>query len=58
MTISMQPGGIVIGGRRVPTDDDRDKERAAIQLDETRFGPEAIAGLDWAKAPMVEHWKA
>ena len=51
MTISMQPGGIVIGGiviggRREPTDDDRDKERAAIQLDETRFGPEAIAGLD------------
>jgi tRNA-Thr(GGU) m(6)t(6)A37 methyltransferase TsaA len=46
MTVSMQPIGIVIGGRREPTDDDWDKERAAIQLDKTRLGPDSIAGLD------------
>ena len=46
MTITMQPVATVIGGRQEPTDDDWDKERAVIQLDETRFGAESIAGLD------------
>ena len=46
MTIAMQPVGTVMGGRSEPTDDDWDKERAVIQLDESRFGPESIAGLD------------
>ncbi len=46
MTIAMQPVATVIGGRREPTDDDWDKERAVLQLDESRYGPEAIAGLE------------
>jgi len=46
MTINLEPIAYVIGGREKPTDDDWDKERAVIQLDETRFTAEAIEGLD------------
>lgn len=46
MTITLEPVATVVGGRAEPTDDDWDKERAVIQLDETRFTGESIAGLD------------
>ena len=46
MTITLEPIATVIGGRAEPTDDDWDKERAVIQLDEKRFTADAIAGLD------------
>tara|TARA_B100000676_G_C17783949_1_gene683410 strand:+ start:106 stop:567 length:462 start_codon:yes stop_codon:yes gene_type:complete len=46
MTIVLEPVAHVVGGRAEPTDDDWDKERAVIQLDESRFNAEAIAGLD------------
>ena len=46
MTIMLEPIAYVIGGREKPTDDDWARERAVIQLDETRFTAEAIEGLD------------
>ncbi len=46
MTIKLQPVATVVGGRIEAVDDDWDKERAVIALDETRFDAEAIAGLD------------
>ncbi len=46
MTITMEPVAIVVGGRAEAVDDDWGGERAAIVLDEARFTPEAIAGLD------------
>ena len=46
MSIALEPVATVVGGRADPVDDDWDKERAVIQLDEARFTAEAIAGLD------------
>lgn len=46
MSIVLEPVARVVGGRAEPTDDDWDKERAVIQLDESRFTAEAVAGLD------------
>ncbi|RJF86660.1 S-adenosylmethionine-dependent methyltransferase [Oleomonas cavernae] len=46
MDIVMQPVGQVRGGRNVPEDDDWGRSRAAIALDPSRFGPEALAGLE------------
>lgn len=42
----MTPIGRVEGGRETPEDDDWGASRAAILLDATRFGPDALAGLD------------
>jgi tRNA-Thr(GGU) m(6)t(6)A37 methyltransferase TsaA len=44
--IGVQPVGHVRGGRIDPLDDGWDAEQCAIVLDGTRFGPEALAGLD------------
>ena len=41
----MEPVGFVRGGRTDPVDDDWGKSAATIVLDEGRFGPEALAGL-------------
>lgn len=38
--------GRVVGGRSRPDDDDWGANRASIQLDAERFGPEALTGLD------------
>lgn len=46
MTVTLEPVAVVVGGRKEAEDDDWDKERAVIALDETRFTSEAIAGLD------------
>ncbi len=46
MTVVLEPIATVVGGRAEATDDDWDKERAVIQLDESRFDAEAISGLD------------
>lgn len=45
-TITLEPVGHVVGGRIEAFDDDWDTEQALIRLDGTRFGPEALAGLD------------
>ena len=42
----VEPVGRVVGGRAQPIDDDWGASRATIRLDESRFGPEALAGLD------------
>lgn len=39
------PVGHVFGGRTAPTDDDWGGNRVTIELDSSRFGPEALAGL-------------
>ncbi|GAA2797616.1 SAM-dependent methyltransferase [Nonomuraea dietziae] len=44
--IVVQPVGTVVGGRAEAFDDDWNVEKALIRLDGTRFGPEALAGLD------------
>jgi tRNA-Thr(GGU) m(6)t(6)A37 methyltransferase TsaA len=44
--IALEPIGVVVGGRTEPTDDDWGAVRAAIRLDASRFGPDAVAGLD------------
>ena len=43
--IALEPIGHVRGGRAEAIDDDWGKSRAVIELDPTRFGPEALAGL-------------
>ena len=44
--IVMRPIGIVVGTRKEPTDDDWGKESAEIALDESQFGPAALAGIE------------
>jgi tRNA-Thr(GGU) m(6)t(6)A37 methyltransferase TsaA len=44
--IIMQPIGVVRATRAAPTDDGWDAEAARIVLDASRFGPEALLGLD------------
>ena len=45
MAFELEPVGFVRGGRKDPVDDDWGKSVATIVLDEGRFGPEALAGL-------------
>ena len=45
MTFAVEAVGHVRGGRDQPIDDDWGDSRARIELDATRFGPEALAGL-------------
>jgi tRNA-Thr(GGU) m(6)t(6)A37 methyltransferase TsaA len=44
--IALEPIGVVVGGRTEPTDDEWAAVRATIRLDASRFGPDAVAGLD------------
>jgi tRNA-Thr(GGU) m(6)t(6)A37 methyltransferase TsaA len=44
--ISLEPVGVVVGGRREPIDDDWGDVAAVIRLDGQRFGQDAVAGLD------------
>ena len=44
--ISLTPVGLVRSTRTEPADDGWDAELVRIELDATRFGPEALAGLD------------
>jgi tRNA (adenine37-N6)-methyltransferase len=44
--ISLAPVGVVVGGRAEAVDDDWGAVEAVIRLDATRFGPDAVAGLD------------
>ncbi len=46
MQITIEPIGHVRGGRADPVDDDWGASHAAIELDVSRFAPEALAGLD------------
>lgn len=46
MGLMLEPVGFVEGGRIEPDDDDWEGVEAVIALDETRFGPEALWGLD------------
>lgn len=43
---TVEPIGVVRSTRSVVEDDLWDRERARIELDPTRFGPEALSGLD------------
>lgn len=45
MDYTVTPIGYVRGGRAEAVDDDWGEERAVIELDTSRFGPEALAGL-------------
>jgi tRNA (adenine37-N6)-methyltransferase len=44
--VTLEPVGVVVGGRDEVRDDGWDAERAVIRLDAARFGPAAVAGLD------------
>lgn len=46
MTFTLEPIGHVRGGRAEATDDDWGLSRAVIELDGSRFEPDALAGLD------------
>lgn len=46
MSFTILPVGQVVGGRVPADDDDWDAVTARIELDTTRFGPEALLGLD------------
>jgi tRNA (adenine37-N6)-methyltransferase len=46
MQYTIQPIGHVRGGRAEPTDDNWGESRSIVELDPSRFGPEALAGLD------------
>ena len=45
-TLTLTPIGVVRSTRTDPADDEWDKELASIALDEARFRPEALVGLD------------
>jgi tRNA-Thr(GGU) m(6)t(6)A37 methyltransferase TsaA len=44
--ISLEPIGVVVGGRTAAVDDDWGKVESVIRLDRNRFGPAAVSGLD------------
>lgn len=46
MGITLEPVGVVRGGRDLAEDDDWGTSRARIELDAGRFGPDALAGLE------------
>lgn len=46
MTFTVTPVGVVRSTRNAVADDAWDRERASIDLDPDRFGPEALLGLD------------
>ena len=53
MPFTIEPVGVVRGGRDQPIDDDWGKSRARLVLDE-RFPPEALAGLgDFSHAEVI-----
>jgi tRNA-Thr(GGU) m(6)t(6)A37 methyltransferase TsaA len=45
-SIEMHPVGVVRGGRTEPVDDDWGSSEATIVLDNDRFSPDAVAGLN------------
>jgi tRNA-Thr(GGU) m(6)t(6)A37 methyltransferase TsaA len=44
--VTLEPVGVVVGGRAEPIDDDWGTVEAVIRLDGQRFAPDAVAGLD------------
>jgi tRNA-Thr(GGU) m(6)t(6)A37 methyltransferase TsaA len=44
--ITLEPVGVVVGGRVEAVDDDWGRVEAVIRLDGMRFGPEVVEGLD------------
>ena len=55
--ITLTPVGWVRGGRAAAEDDAWDAERARIELDAARFGPDALLGLDsFSHAEIVFHF--
>ena len=44
--ITLEPVGLVVGGRHDTEDDEWGRVEAVISLDSDRFGPEAVAGLE------------
>ncbi|WP_328666358.1 SAM-dependent methyltransferase [Streptomyces sp. NBC_00322] len=55
--VECRPVGRVVGGRSVVEDDDWGPESAVIRLDGTRFGPEALFGLeDFSHLEIVYHF--
>jgi tRNA-Thr(GGU) m(6)t(6)A37 methyltransferase TsaA len=44
--VTLQPIGVVRGGRAAPEDDGWDAENCTIELDPSRFGPDSLAGLE------------
>ena len=50
----LQPVGFVRGGRDTPIDDDWAASRARLELDQSRFTPDALAGLaEFSHAEVV-----
>jgi len=43
--ITLEPVGVVVGGRAEPIDDDWGGIEARIRMDAARFGPDAVEGL-------------
>lgn len=55
--IALVPIGHVRGGRAEPLDDDWGESRARIELDPSRFGPDALAGLaDFSHLEVIFHF--
>jgi tRNA (Thr-GGU) A37 N-methylase/catechol 2,3-dioxygenase-like lactoylglutathione lyase family enzyme len=53
----MRPIGTVVGGRTEAADDNWESVRAAIELDATEFGPDALAGIeDFSHLEVVYHF--
>ena len=44
--IVLEPIGVVVGGRTEPIDDDWGAVESVLRLDSTRFGNDAVAGLE------------
>ena len=57
--VCIEPIGWVRGGRIEAVDDDWESVQATIELDERRFGPESLTGLDaFSHITVVFHFHA
>ncbi len=51
MGLNINPIGIIRGGRNTPEDDNWGESICLLELDNTSFGPDALAGLsDFSRA--------
>jgi tRNA (adenine37-N6)-methyltransferase len=55
-TVAVEPIGMVRSSRAAPIDDAWDSETAVIELDPSRFTPDALLGLDQFSHVEVIYW--
>ena len=54
--ITLEPVGVVVGGRAEAIDDEWGSVEAVIRLDAAQFGPDAVAGMEGFSHLVVVFW--